>query len=280
MAPIGMTTLPSGILFAEAIATDPIGWLGAEHVARFGADEMLLVKLLDPGQRLPVHAHPSGAFAAEHLGAAHGKAEAWSILRAGTVHLGLRESVDAARLLAIVDAQDTHALLGLLHAIRVDPGDSVYVPPGTLHAVGGGVLLAEVQEPEDLSILLEWSGFDLDGQADGHLGLGFELALQAVTTAAHDEQAVNALIRRGVAEGPTLVAASADYFRLDRVAGPATLGAGLAIVIGVGGTVTLHTAGHALDIGAGMTVLVPAGAGVQRYETSDGSALVARPPLA
>ena len=56
----------------------------------------------------------------------------------------------------------------------------VLVPAGRLHAIGEGVLLLELQEPEDLSILLEWGGFALDGERDGHLGLGFDLALSAV----------------------------------------------------------------------------------------------------
>ena len=41
----------------------------------------------------------------------------------------------------------------------------VLVPAGVLHAIGEGVLLVELQEPEDLSILLEWRGFELDGDA-------------------------------------------------------------------------------------------------------------------
>ena len=277
-APVGMTVLPDGMLLADAIAADPIGWLGDQHLARYGVDEMLLVKLLDPGQRLPVHAHPDGAFAATHLGAAHGKAEAWYVLSAGTVSLGLREDVAPSRLLELVSAQSTDALLALLNPVDVEPGDTVFVPPGTLHAIGEGVLLAEVQEPEDLSILLEWTGFDLDGTADGHLDLGFELALQAVTTTRLGGDELRGLITRGVSEGAALVPASAPYFRLDRIAVPRTLPAGLAIVIGLSGTMTLHTVAGALDVSAGMTVLVPAGAGEQLY-SGTGAVLVARPPL-
>jgi mannose-6-phosphate isomerase len=279
-AAIGMTRLEDGTLLADAIAADPLGWLGAEHVRRFGADPKLLVKLLDAGQRLPVHAHPDGAFAARHLGAAHGKAEAWYILAAGTVYVGLREDVDPAALLALTASQNTDILLGLLNAIQVEPGDTVWVPPGTLHAIGEGILLAEVQEPEDLSIILEWDGFELDGAVDGHLDLGFELALQAVTTTAVAGDSLRRLITRGVVDGPALAPASVPFFRLDRIGSTRVLPAGLAVVIGLGGSVTLRTDAAALEIVAGMTVLVPAGAGVQNYEAGSGSVLVARPPLA
>ena len=76
-APVGMTRLDDGRLLADAIASDPREWLGPEHVARYGDDCMLLVKLLDAGQRLPVHAHPDGEFAQTHVSTLHGKAEAW-----------------------------------------------------------------------------------------------------------------------------------------------------------------------------------------------------------
>lgn len=276
-APVGMTRLPDGTLLADAIAADPLGWLGAEHVARWGSDAKLLVKLLDAGQRLPVHAHPDGAFAAEHLGTAHGKAEAWYLLAPGTVHVGLREDVDPARLRDLVDAQDTAALLGLLNAVDLEAGDTVWVPPGTLHAIGEAILLAEVQEPEDLSILLEWQGFELDGTADGHLDLGFDLALQAVTTTSVTGAELEALITRGVADGSTLASAADEYFRLDLVTSASTLPAGLAIVIGVEGTTTLATDDGELIITRGATVLIPAAAGEQRYD--GGRVLVARPPL-
>ena len=277
-APVGMTRLADGTLLADAIAADPLGWLGTEHVSRFGADPMLLVKLLDAGQRLPVHAHPDGAFAAAHLGTAHGKAEAWYLLSPGTVHVGLREDVDPAHLRELVDAQDTAALLGLLNAVDLEAGDTVYVPPGTLHAIGEAILLAEVQEPEDLSILLEWEGFELDGAADGHLDLGFDLALHAVTTTAVTGADLEALITRGVTGGSTLAPAADEYFRLDLVTAPTTLPAGLAIVIGVDGTTVLSSGGGDLAVDRGRTVLIPAAAGDQRYD-GEGRVLVARPPL-
>ena len=177
---LGLSSLPDGRLLAEAVAADPAGWLGEAHDERWGADPLLLVKLLDAGQRLPVHAHPDGDFAHRHLDRAHGKSEAWYILRGGDVHLGLIRQVGVIELFGLLEQRDADRMLGLLHRVTVVPGDVVYVPPGVLHAIGEGVLLVELQEPEDLSILLEWAGFDIDGPRDGHLGLGYPVALQAV----------------------------------------------------------------------------------------------------
>src|SRR5436305_12103630 len=72
----GLSALPDGRLLRDAIAADPVAYLGPEHTTEYGTDPALLVKLLDPGERLPVHFHPDGAFVRDHLGAPHGKTEA------------------------------------------------------------------------------------------------------------------------------------------------------------------------------------------------------------
>jgi mannose-6-phosphate isomerase len=272
---LGLTTLPDGRILREAIVEDPVSWLGPVHAERWGADTRLLVKLLDAGQRLPVHAHPHDDFAASHLGRAHGKAEAWYILEGGTVHVGLREETTAEALADLVSRQDVAALLGLLHEVEVRPGDVVWVPPGELHAIGAGVLLLELQQPEDLSILLEWDGFAIDGPGEGHLGLGFDLALAAVTTAGRSPEDLAALVHAAPRSGSVFPRAADRYFRLERspVHGPSAIEPGFAIVIVSGGTVDLD--GEVLSTGA--AVLIPAAAG--RIEVSgDAELLIARPP--
>lgn len=271
--PFGLTTLPDGTLLADAIARDPVGWLGPDHLERFGADTRLLVKLLDAGQRLPVHAHPHDAFAAEHLGTAHGKAEAWYILTPGTVYLGLTRALDRPELRALVDAQDVERMLALTHPVEVAAGDTVFVPPGLLHAIGEGILLAEVQQPEDLSILLEWRDFAVDGQADGHLGLGFDVALEAVETRARTPEEIDTLLVRAPSTGPTLALASEEYFRLDRVHTPATLEPGFAVLIVTDGVAEIA----GLTLAAGSTAVVPHASGAAEL-SGEATVLVARPP--
>ena len=273
---LGLTTLPDGRLLRDAIEEDPASWLGAAHVERWGSDARLLVKLLDAGQRLPVHAHPHDDFAATHLGRAHGKAEAWYILEGGTVHVGLREDVDAEVLADLVSRQEVDALLGLLHEIDVAPGDVVWVPPGELHAIGAGVLLLELQQPEDLSILLEWEGFAIDGPNEGHLGLGFDLALTAVTTTARSLTDLAVLVHAAPTSGSVFPRAAHRYFRLERrpVRGASVIEPGFAIVVVSEGVVDLGGAKHS----SGATVLVPAAAG--RIEVcGDAELLIARPPV-
>lgn len=277
-APSGQTRLPSGELLASAIDRDPIGWLGAAHVERFGVDPRLLVKLLDAGQRLPVHAHPNADFARHHLDVHHGKAEAWYILSPGTVYLGLTRSLTTEALYELVRSQQTEKLLELTHLVHVEANDTVFVPTGLLHAIGEGIFLAEVQEPEDLSILLEWKNFALDGEADGHLGLGFDTALTAVDREGRTRGEIEALVRRSVADGSVLASAADQYFRLERVSSNARFDAGFAVVIVLDGILELEeTTGAVQYFESGVTIVVPAAA--SPFTLSGGTALVARPPL-
>jgi mannose-6-phosphate isomerase len=149
------------------------------------------VKLLDAAERLPVHAHPDREFARVHLGSDYGKTEAWKIVatrdRSSDVWLGLREDVEPERYRAWIEEQDVDALLGSLHQLVVRPGDIVFVPAGVPHAIGGGALIVELQEPTDFSILCEWDGFPVD-RDDAHLGLGWDVALDALRLDAYEPQ--------------------------------------------------------------------------------------------
>lgn len=276
----GLSRLPDGALLREAIAADPVHWLGGAHAHRWGDDPRLLVKLLDAGQRLPVHAHPDDAFAAERLGHAHGKAEGWYILRGGRVHVGLRRAVAASELRDLVENQDTASLLDLLHTVPVRAGDVVWIPPGELHAIGAGVLLLELQQPEDLSILLEWHGFELDGARDGHLGLGFSQALRAVTLTRRSPAELARLVQHAplAARPESVFPPEADPFvRLERhpVTDAVRLAAGFAVLVVTRGV--LEVAGEPAP--AGSVLLVPAAHG-EVHVAGRGEVLVARPPAA
>lgn len=274
---LGLTTLPDGRTLRDAVEADPAGWLGVAHADRWGSDTRLLVKILDAGERLPVHAHPHDDFAASHLGRTHGKAGAWYILEGGTVHVGLRDDVDRDWLSALVEGQRVEEMLGLLHAIEVAPGDVVWVPPGELHAIGAGVLLLELQQPEDLSILLEWDGFAIDGPGLGHLGLGFDLALTAVNTRARSAEDMRELVRPAPVRGSVFPRDADRYFRLERmpVDGDATVDEGFSIVVVTDGALEIGAAGERFR--SGSTLLVPASAGPLEVRGA-GELLIARPP--
>jgi mannose-6-phosphate isomerase len=169
----GLTRLERGPLLRDEIRARPASW-GTPN---------LLVKLLDPVERLPVHAHPDREFALTRLGSDYGKTEAWIFVGArdgsSEAWLGLRESVEPAQYREWIDRQDVDLLLGSLNQVTVRPGDVLFVPAGVPHAIGGGALIVELQEPTDFSIVCEWTGFPI-AAGDSHLGLGWDAAIEAL----------------------------------------------------------------------------------------------------
>src|SRR6185436_14128021 len=102
-------TLADGRVLAEAIAADPRWWLGPART-----DTGVLVKLLDAGQRLPLHVHPDRRFATSHLASPYGKTEAWVIVSArpdAYVHLGFARDGASEELAAWVTTQDAAGML-------------------------------------------------------------------------------------------------------------------------------------------------------------------------
>jgi mannose-6-phosphate isomerase len=261
----GLSRLADGTFVRDAIAADPEAYLGP----RRGADPGLLVKLLDAGQRLPVHFHPDRAFAREALGSPYGKTEAWIVVEAepgAMVHAGFTRPVELGELRAWMRDQDAAAMLGAMHELPVTAGDTIFVPAGTPHAIGAGILLVELQEPTDFSVLLEWDGFELT-EDEGHLGLGWDTALGAL-----DREPRAVTVSRG------LPAAADPYFRAERIAGGAVLDPGFSILVGLAGAGTLSTAAGELEFGRGSAVLLPHAAGAGELR-GDAHGIRCRPGL-
>ncbi|MFH5824253.1 class I mannose-6-phosphate isomerase [Georgenia sp. AZ-5] len=278
---LGLSRLPDGELFRDAVGRHPEAWLGPEHVSVFGANTALLVKLLDAGQRLPVHAHPDVPFSGEHLGLANGKTEAWVFLEPATVHLAFSREVSEEELARWVEEQDVSAMLGAMHTLRVDPGDAVLVPAGMPHAIGEGAFLVELQEPTDLSILMEWTGFDIDGAELGHLGLGFDMALRAVDRRGWSVEQVETLRGARADDIGDLLPEAAQFFRVERTRGAARWDAEFAVLVVVAGDGRLVTeAGGDLPVRAGQTLVIPFGAGRCELEGDLLEVLRCRPPAA
>jgi len=113
----------------------------------------LLVKLLFTSDNLSVQVHPGDEYARQHHGS-RGKTEMWHILRAepeATIALGLRQPVTPERLR---EAARSGEILELLNWIPAHAGDTFFVPAGTIHAIGGGIVLCEVQQHSDVTYRL------------------------------------------------------------------------------------------------------------------------------
>lgn len=282
---LGLTALTSGELLRDLVQTDPIGMLGPDHVERFGPSTELLVKILDAGERLPVHIHPDRDFAHTHLGSVHGKAEAWIILEApesAAVYVGFRRPIERTEIVDLMNRQDSAAMLQAMHRIPVKAGDAIFVPAGLPHAIGEGLLLVELQEPTDYSMLMEWKGYDLDAAKTGRLGLSTDLAVGAINSSGLAEDVVFALRSRADSTNNSPLAAalppSADaYFRAERLRPGASLDQAFSIIIVTEGTIVIHTPSGEHEYRTGQAVMVPFSAGSCTL-SGDGSAIRCRPP--
>lgn len=149
----GMSTAPDGTSLAEIFAADfP------------GRDFPLLVKLIDAARDLSVQVHPDDA-AAQAIGQPYGKSECWLVLEAdpgAKLALGVERNTDAKTLRRA--AQDG-TLAEYLHWITAKAGECYAIPAGQIHALGAGLLVAEVQQNSDTTYrLYDYGRLDADGK--------------------------------------------------------------------------------------------------------------------
>ena len=143
----------------------------------------VLVKFLDSSIRLAAQAHPDSSYAQKYFGSTHGKEESWVVLAkrpGGCVYFGFQEGVTRAQFAAAIarSAEDKHVMETLLVRHEVEPGDVIFVPARTVHAIGAGCLMLEVQEPTDFTIEPEhWCGNFRLTEEEMYLGLDQETAL-------------------------------------------------------------------------------------------------------
>ncbi len=143
----------------------------------------VLTKFIDAARDLSVQVHPSDTYALAHEGQ-YGKCEMWYILDAAPnagIYIGLTSAVDAETLRrATLDGTAQH----LLRFFPVKRGESYLIPPGTVHAIGAGVLLFEIQENSTLTYrLYDYGRLGTDGKPRP---LHLEKALEVATLSPYE----------------------------------------------------------------------------------------------
>ncbi len=231
---------------AGAIAGRTLGEIAKEYPGQLGNGEYpLLVKMLFPNDKLSVQVHPDDAEALK-LGLPRGKTECWYVLEAepgATVACGLKDGVSVDDLRAAAGAGTLEDLLEMLPvAVR----DMVFVDAGTVHAIGPGVTLLEVQQTCDVTYRL----FDYGRPRELHLDDG--LAVVKLKTAAGK-------IKPKV-EGPFTRLITTEYFVVDLF----EINAGDTIEMpmdGIGCVVGLRgdAAVNGVEFTVGQAVVVPEG---------------------
>ncbi len=248
--------------------------LGSVSAARYGDQVPLLAKLIDAADRLSVQVHPGDAFARTHESATGylGKSEAWYVLEAAPdahVLWGFRQDVDARH---VRDAVLDGSLPELMNRVPVVPGDVIYNPAGTVHAIGKGILLFEIQQSSDLTYrLFDYQRHDGAGrQRELHV----DRALQVATLTGGDRaRSVPSPLAGGWRRLLGCEHFVMDAVGLDGVACDAeTDPDSLQIVVLTRGEATLRWAGGEERLRRGGAVVLPAALGRYRI-AGEGEAL-------
>ncbi len=161
--PDGLTTLSTGQTLADYLNEDIKKHLGTQ----FSNNETLpvLVKFIDAKKDLSIQVHPDDAYAHRHEHD-NGKTEMWIILEAepdATLYYGLNQSLTQSSFKAAIE---NSTLLESLNCVPVHPGDIIFVPAGTLHAIGAGIVVLEIQQSSNSTYRV----YDFDRKdADGNL---------------------------------------------------------------------------------------------------------------
>lgn len=125
----------------------------------------LLLKYLDCQRVLSVQVHPDDEYARQMSPPDLGKTEAWYIVSAepdAVLYAGLQDGVDQQTLRAALEAGTVESCL---HSIRPKAGDCVFIPAGTTHALGAGLLVAEIQQASNTTFrLFDWNRLDAQGK--------------------------------------------------------------------------------------------------------------------
>ena len=125
----------------------------------------LLLKYLDCNRVLSVQVHPDDSYARQMPQPDLGKTEAWYIVDAAPgskIYAGLKSGVDRKTLQQAIDGGVTE---DVLHVIEPQPGQCIFIPAGTVHALGGGLVVAEIQQSSDTTFrLFDWNRVGDDGR--------------------------------------------------------------------------------------------------------------------
>lgn len=167
----------AGASLQDIIKQNPNGLLGESVIKRFGTDFPILIKFIDAKKDLSVQLHPDDVLAHKRHNS-FGKTEMWYVMDAdkeAKLIIGFNKEVTKEEYKKSVK-NDT--LLELLNYETVHAGDTFFISPGKIHAIGAGVLLAEIQQTSDVTYrVFDFNRKDKDGN---YRELHTELAIDAI----------------------------------------------------------------------------------------------------
>ncbi len=263
-----------GTTLGALAAADPAGLCGAQGLAVTGGRPVfpLLIKIIDAAANLSIQVHPDDAGAQERGPDQLGKTEAWVVLAASDgaiVYAGLAADGPLDTFAATVRAErgGTAAHLRQLH---VRPGETLMLPAGTVHALGAGILVYEVQQPSDITYRLDdWGRLDAAGNPrQMHVEVGLAAVKPSLVPEPIDPVTLPA--QAGARELLT----ACRYFATERISLPAaetmTFQADETpqVFTCLEGSGAIESGDGRMEIIAGGTVVVPAVAGIATFQAT------------
>lgn len=263
----------AGLSLRQLIEQHPQAILGSARSTASGSDRFpLLLKYLDCQRVLSVQVHPDDVYGAQMPVPDRGKTEAWYVIEAdpgAVLYAGLKPGVTRADLRRGIEEGTAETCL---HTLQPRQGDCIFIPAGTVHALGAGLIVAEIQQSSDVTYrLYDWNRTGPDGKSRP---LHIDAGVEAVTHLGP----VDPLRPVPLADPAMSRLVTSDYFLFDEVRPGADWSIGgddachfLAVLEG---TLHLDDAWNLPPLTRGQTMLLPAAIGRQTLRTvpSDGQA--------
>jgi len=233
--------------------------VGDSVYEQYGNEFPLLVKFIDARDKLSIQVHPDDSLSSERHHA-WGKTEMWYIIDAepgSVIYTGFRKKISREEYLA---ALTEGKMAGLINVTPVSSGDVFFIPAGLVHAIGAGVILAEIQQASDVTYrIYDWDRVDASGKPRE---MHTDLALDAIN---FDLDKSN-LIRIPAELNHTVMLAGCKYFQTSLIKFDTpvikdySLTDSFVIYICTGSMAAVECFGQVEEIREGETLLIPASA--------------------
>ena len=256
-----------GLKFDDLINSFQNEILGKAVITRFGTKFPLLIKYIDASENLSVQVHPGDDMAKKNHNS-FGKTEMWYIMQAdkeAMINVGWSKKISPKE---YHDSLNKGNLTEKLNFIKVDEGDTFLINAGKVHAIGQGVMLAEIQQTSDVTYrVYDWDRVDDEGKSRE---LHLDLAGEAMDFNLNDDYSIDYTLAKN--ESRNLVDCKFFTTNIIEVEGNITMNYSsidsFVIYMCVRGRVKLNIDGDKESIGYGECILIPA---VTKSVTIEGS---------
>lgn len=237
-----------------------MGDLIGDHVYdNFGDEFPVLVKFIDAASNLSVQVHPDNETAGS-LHHAYGKSEVWHILHANkgsVIYCGFKQGIAKDD---YYNALETNTIPEILNRIEVHAGESFWIPAGTIHAIGEGIVLAEVQQTSDITYRI------FDWQRDETNGTPRELHTELAEKVLNFNYSNNRIENRAI-KNQTVTLIASEFFNVNILTFDASIRKNYSlldsfiVLVCTDGRAIVNWSDKSLQLSKGETILIPASLG-------------------